>query len=92
MGEAMVEAWIDWVARGHHGDNPSNLSPTRKWRGLGQRSGPASLYAMAKRLDSQWRKQLPQHLWFGGNNNQEIFETFLASSIKCAPSYLFRRS
>lgn len=90
MGEGMVEAWIDWVARGHHGDNPSNMSPTRKWRGLGQRSGPASLYAMAKRLDSQWRKQLPQQLWFGGQNTQEIFEAFLASSIKCAPSYLFR--
>lgn len=90
IGSSMVDAWVDWVSRGHHGDKSSNMNPRLKWRGLGKRSGPVSLYAMAKRMDSQWRRKLPQHLWFGKGNQQEIFEAFISSSIKCAPSYLFR--
>ncbi len=89
LGQPMIEAWVDWVSRGHHGGKRSNMNPRLKWRGLGKRSGPSSLYAMAKRLDSQWRKLLPHDLWFGSANTQEIWEAFISGSIKCAPRGLF---
>ena len=90
IGTQMVDAWVDWVSRGHHGDKASNMNPQLKWRGLGKRSGPASLYAMAKRLDPNWRKKLPPELQFGGaGNSQEIFEAFLSGTMHCAPKRLF---
>jgi hypothetical protein len=88
IGETMIEAWVDWVSRGHHGDNPSNMRPEIKWRGLGKRSGPASIYAMAKRVDLNWRRMLPRDLQF--SSNQAIFEAFVCGPIKCAPRQLFK--
>ena len=88
IGESMIEAWIDWVSRGHHGGNPSNMRPEIKWRGLGQRSGPSAIYAMAKRIDVNWRRMLPRDLQF--SSNQSIFEAFLAGTMHCAPRQLFK--
>ena len=92
IGNAMVDAWIDWVSRGHHGEKRENMNPERKWRGLGDRSGPASIYAIAKRQDLDWKKYLPQHLWFGGQNAQRTFEVWLTGAMTCAPKYLFRKT
>jgi len=91
IGEVMVQAWQEWVSRGHHGDTPSNLDPQRKWRGLGQRSGPSSLYAMAKRIDLNWRRALPPELRYsrGSRDDQVIFERFLSDRM-CAPRSMFR--
>lgn len=88
IGDTMVECWVNWVSRGHHGDTPSNLDHQLKWRGLGKRSGPASIFAMAKRIDINWRRALPRELQF--NNSQAIFEAFVCGSIACAPKSLFR--
>ncbi len=92
IGSAIVDAWVDWVSRGHHGEKQSNMNANLKWRGLGQQSGPASLYAMAKRLDAQWLQRLPSELSFSSGRNQALFERFLGGSMHCAPSYLFRKS
>ena len=91
IGGAMVDVWIDWVSRGHHGEKRENMNPERKWRGLGDRSGPASIYAIAKRQDLDWKKALPKHLWFGGQNSQRVFEVWLTGAMTCAPKYLFRK-
>jgi hypothetical protein len=88
IGDTMIAVWQDWVARGHHGETPANLDPQRKWRGLGDRSGPSSLFAMAKRLDPNWKLALPSELRF--KNSQQIFEAFLSGSMRCAPKSLFR--
>ena len=64
MGEALFDDWVDWVLRGHHGEKPENIQAW-KWRGLGNHSGPAKLYSLAKRQDSNWTSQLPSELRFG---------------------------
>ena len=64
IGEPLFEAWVDWVLRGHHGEKEENTRPF-KWRGLGQYSGPAKLYSLAKKQDANWSKALPSHLRFG---------------------------
>lgn len=64
IGQPVFDAWVDWVLRGHHGEKPENIQPF-KWRGLGNHSGPAKLYSLAKRQDRNWASQLPPELRFG---------------------------
>ncbi len=64
MGEPLFDDWVDWVLRGHHGEKRENIQPW-KWKGLGNHSGPAKLYSLAKRQDSSWTSQLPPELRFG---------------------------
>ena len=64
IGQPVFDAWVDWVLRGHHGEKPENIQPF-KWRGLGNHSGPAKLYSLAKRQNSNWASQLPPELRFG---------------------------
>lgn len=64
IGQPVFDAWVDWVLRGHHGEKPENIQPF-KWRGLGNHSGPAKLYSLAKRQNSNWTSQLPPELRFG---------------------------
>ena len=63
IGEAVFDNWVEWVLRGHHGEKPENTQPF-KWKGLGNYSGPTTLYALAKRQDSSWTSKLPDHLRF----------------------------
>jgi len=64
IGEPLFDAWVDWVLKGHHGEKEENTRPF-KWRGLGNYSGPAKLYSLAKKQDRTWTSQLPDHLRFG---------------------------
>ena len=64
MGQPLFDSWVDWVLRGHHGEKPENILPF-KWRGLGNYSGPAKLYSLAKKQCSNWTSQLPPELRFG---------------------------
>ena len=64
VGGAIFDNWVDWVLRGHHGEKPENTKPF-KWRGLGKHSGPAKLYSLAKKQDSNWTSQLPPEFRFG---------------------------
>ena len=64
MGQPLFDSWVDWVLRGHHGEKPENILPF-KWRGLGNYSGPAKLYSLAKKQSSNWTSQLPPELRFG---------------------------
>ena len=64
VGQPLFDDWVDWVLRGHHGEKRENILPF-KWRGLGNQSGPAKLYSLAKKQDSNWTSQLPPELKFG---------------------------
>ena len=64
IGQPVFDDWVDWVLRGHHGEKNENIQPF-KWRGLGNHSGPAKLYSLAKRQSSNWASQLPPELRFG---------------------------
>ncbi len=64
IGQPLFDDWVDWVLRGHHGEKRENIQPF-KWRGLGNHSGPAKLYSLAKRQSSSWSSQLPPELRFG---------------------------
>ena len=64
VGQPLFDSWVDWVLRGHHGEKPENILPF-KWRGLGNYSGPAKLYSLAKKQSSNWTSQLPPELRFG---------------------------
>ena len=64
VGELVFDDWVDWVLRGHHGEKDENTKPF-KWRGLGKHSGPAKLYSLAKKQDSNWSSRLPPELRFG---------------------------
>jgi len=64
MGESLFDDWVDWVLRGHHGEKRENIQPW-KWKGLGNHSGPAKLYSLAKKQDASWTSQLPPELRFG---------------------------
>ena len=64
IGQPLFDDWVDWVLRGHHGEKNENIKPF-KWRGLGNHSGPAKLYSLAKRQNSNWSSQLPPELRFG---------------------------
>ena len=64
IGQPVFDDWVDWVLRGHHGEKRENIQPF-KWRGLGNHSGPAKLYSLAKRQSSSWSSQLPPELRFG---------------------------
>ena len=64
IGQPVFDDWVDWVLRGHHGEKNENIQPF-KWRGLGNHSGPAKLYSLAKRQNSNWSSQLPPELRFG---------------------------
>jgi len=64
IGQPVFDDWVDWVLRGHHGEKKENIKPF-KWRGLGNHSGPAKLYSLAKRQNSNWSSQLPPELRFG---------------------------
>ena len=64
VGGAIFDNWVDWVLRGHHGEKDENIKPF-KWRGLGKHSGPAKLYSLAKKQDSNWSSRLPPELRFG---------------------------
>ena len=64
IGQPLFDDWVDWVLRGHHGEKNENIQPF-KWRGLGNHSGPAKLYSLAKRQNSNWSSQLPPELRFG---------------------------
>ena len=64
IGQPLFDDWVDWVLRGHHGEKNENIQPF-KWRGLGNHSGPAKLYSLAKRQNSNWASQLPPELRFG---------------------------
>ena len=64
VGGDLFDNWVDWVLRGHHGEKDENIKPF-KWRGLGKHSGPAKLYSLAKKQDSNWSSRLPPELRFG---------------------------
>ena len=64
IGEPVFDAWVNWVLKGHHGEKPENIQPF-KWRGLGNFSGPTTLYSLAKKQDADWAHKLPPHLRFG---------------------------
>jgi len=64
IGQPVFDDWVDWVLRGHHGEKRENIQPF-KWRGLGNHSGPAKLYSLAKKQSSSWSSQLPPELRFG---------------------------
>lgn len=64
IGQPVFDDWVDWVLRGHHGEKNENIQPF-KWRGLGNHSGPAKLYSLAKKQSSSWSSQLPAELRFG---------------------------
>ncbi len=64
IGEPVFDSWVTWVLKGHHGEKPENIQPF-KWRGLGNFSGPTTLYSLAKKQDADWAHKLPSHLRFG---------------------------
>ena len=64
IGEPLFDDWVDWVLRGHHGNKEENIRPY-KWKGLGNYSGPAKLYSLAKKQDPNWTSRLPSNLRFG---------------------------
>ncbi len=63
VGEAVFDHWVTWVLKGHHGEKPENILPF-KWRGLGNYSGPTTLYSLAKKQDANWTSSLPSELRF----------------------------
>jgi predicted P-loop ATPase len=63
IGEAVFTSWETWVLRGHHGEKPENIMPF-KWKGLGNFSGPTTLYSLAKKQDPSWTSKLPSELRF----------------------------
>ncbi len=63
IGTVMFDAWVEWVLKGHHGEKEDNIRPY-KWKGLGNYSGPAKLYSLAKKQDSNWTRNLPSNLGF----------------------------
>jgi len=63
IGTVMFDAWVDWVLKGHHGEKEDNIRPY-KWKGLGNYSGPAKLYSLAKKQDPNWTSKLPSNLRF----------------------------
>ena len=75
VGQPLFDDWVDWVLRGHHGEKPENIMPF-KWRGLGNYSGPAKLYSLAKRQDSNWTSQLPSELRFGAAGSAAGYTEF----------------
>ncbi len=64
IGESLFDDWVEWVLAGHHGEKPENIMQY-KWRGLGNHSGPAKLYSLAKKQASGWASSLPDNLRFG---------------------------
>ena len=93
IGEPVVDAWVDWVSRGHHGDKAENMNPRIKWANLGQRSGPSSLFAMAKRQDPDWSKKLPPKLRYKRVNHHCFpnLDSIVAQSMRCVPKNAFSR-
>lgn len=92
IGSQIEEAWVNWVARGHHGEKPSNMDARLKWRGLGQKSGPSSLYAIAKRQDPNWTRALPPELRFRPSNDfAPDLDTILAQQMLCVPRQMFTK-
>lgn len=93
IGEPVVNAWIDWVSRGHHGDKPENMDPRLKWAGLGQRSGPSSLFAMAKRQDESWAKRLPPKLRYVRKSSHCFpnLDSIVTCSMQCVPRDAFTK-
>jgi len=93
IGPDVEGAWMNWVAAGHHGSKQSNLDAQLKWAGLGLRSGPSSLYAIAKRQDPNWTRSLPPELGYGNPSDRWCFDldTLLSGTIHCAPKTLFYR-
>ena len=63
VGEGVFDNWVSWVLRGHHGEKEENTR-SFKWRGLGNFSGPTTLYALAKKQDPNWTAKLPMELRF----------------------------
>ena len=63
IGEQVFDHWVTWVLKGHHGEKPENILPF-KWRGLGNYSGPTTLYSLAKKQDANWTSSLPSELRF----------------------------
>ena len=63
IGTVIFDAWVEWVLKGHHGEKEDNIRPY-KWKGLGNYSGPAKLYSLAKKQDPNWTKNLPPNLSF----------------------------
>ena len=68
IGEPLFDPWVDWVLKGHHGEKEENTRPF-KWRGLGNYSGPAKLYSLAKKQNRNWTSELPNHLRFGASGS-----------------------
>ena len=63
LARLYLTAGKTWVLRGHHGDKPENIMPF-KWKGLGNYSGPTTLYSLAKKQDPAWTSKLPHELRF----------------------------
>tara|TARA_Y100001963_G_scaffold98609_1_gene135694 strand:+ start:1206 stop:3425 length:2220 start_codon:yes stop_codon:yes gene_type:complete len=63
IGTVMFDSWVEWVLKGHHGEKEDNIRPY-KWKGLGNYSGPAKLYSLAKKQDINWTRNLPANLSF----------------------------
>ncbi len=63
IGTVMFDSWVEWVLKGHHGEKEDNIRPY-KWKGLGNYSGPAKLYSLAKKQDINWTRNLPSNLSF----------------------------
>ena len=90
LGSQVENAWVNWVAAGHHGTKQSNMDASLKWAGLGDHSGPSSLYAIAKRQDSNWTRALPPELRFSpGNDSGFNLDAFLSQRMDCVPKALF---
>ena len=79
MGQPLLDEWVDWVLRGHHGEKPDNIKPW-KWRGLGNHSGPAKLYSLAKKQDSNWTSQLPACLLYTSPSPRDRTRSRMPSS------------
>ena len=91
IGSQIENAWVNWVSRGHHGNKPENMDARVKWNGLGERSGPSKLFAIAKQQDPNWTRALPQELRFSpGNGFAPDLDTIIAQNMRCVPKYLFR--
>ena len=90
IGDQVADCWSNWVMRGHHGSNPQNADPAYKWRSVQSRSGPASLYKLAKKQDPYWASKLPFELRFSTNRQQTTtLDAILSQGMRCVPASIF---
>ena len=64
IGPAVLDAWTDWVARGHHSAKPVNLDHNIKWSGVTCDGSVAKLFYYFNSEMPNWKQLLPEHLKF----------------------------